>query len=220
MPYLALKIAVDPPFTKDEAENAAKQAALTMEPPNDKRFPDLRERRCHELLVQGLNVPFDFCGHDWQGVCRWSNLWPDRFVMFEFIASEWEGCSAERFYFRGRVELATTSTWFPDDDLTHPERWKWKDDIVLVNNTTCGQFPNPLLSRIFDLKGIDFEQEVETWIDRAFETLLEIAVLIESKPKIKKRIFQLLPDEMYDRVDISIGMVFSQPMFYVHQSVR
>lgn len=134
MGYVSLKIVVEPPFHKYEAEHAAKQVAQSIQPPGRFLFgnskvawspEDVREKRCHDLLVQGLKVPFDFCGHDWRGVCRWSELWPDRKVIFEFIAPEWEGCSADRFYFQGGVEVTSDRVYFPHEDINHPERWKW-----------------------------------------------------------------------------------------------
>lgn len=126
MPYTTLQIAVAPSFTAAEAEQAVIQL---VEKVRDISTTSI-EQRCRDLLLNGKQVPFDFFGHDWQGVCRWSAFWPDRNVTIQFIGAGWDYYFADRFYLQGGIEVAFDRVAFQDEDLEYPERWQWNEKIL------------------------------------------------------------------------------------------
>lgn len=122
---------MDPPFTREEAEVEVARVVGALEELDQvlifsSDIKGLLQSRCQDLLVHGKEVPFDFCGHDWQAVCRWAMFWPERKVTFQFIAGEWECIAADRMYWTNGREVAFDRAYFPDEDLQFPERWPWK----------------------------------------------------------------------------------------------
>lgn len=127
MPYTTLQIAVAPPFSAAEAEQAVKQL---VEKVRDISTTSI-EQRCRDLLLNGKQVPFDFFGHDWQGFCRWAAAFrPERKVTIQFIGTDWDCYFADRFCLQGGVQVASDRVAFLDEDLEFPERWQWNKSIL------------------------------------------------------------------------------------------